>query len=218
MRGAENRFAEDVRTLLDAIGSRYGVGVKGRLSGAVEKLIDLNSKGVVKINHSVMEMVCAAYLASKGYEVDVEHPLEEPLVCDVYGRKGDGTLIVEIETGFTPPEHALDPLTYLRARIVSKVARYSAYADRFALATPRYNVLEIHRAIVKPPSKRAQDELEEMRALCDLYYSRPPVSMEELRNARLHSVMIIEVDSVSVHEFDPVEYREGVIRSGLSDW
>ncbi|MCS6788570.1 MAG: hypothetical protein NZ733_04680 [Aigarchaeota archaeon] len=218
MKGVENRFAEDIRALMDAIGSRYGSRAKDKLVGVAEKLIDLYSKGVVKINHSVMEMVCAAYLVSKGYDVDVEHPLAEPLVCDVYGKKGDGTFIVEIETGFTPPEHALDPLTYLRARIVSKVARYSAYADRFALATPRYNLLEIHRAIVKPPSKRTEDELEEMRSLCDLYYSRPPVSLEELRNARLHSVMVIEVDSLSVYEFDPVEYRDGVIRSGLSGW
>ncbi|MCS7094840.1 MAG: hypothetical protein NZ988_03400 [Thaumarchaeota archaeon] len=213
-----NKFAEDIWALMEVIGSRYGRGVKDVLLGVAEKLVDLNMRGIVKINHSVMEVVCAAYLASRGYEVDVEHPLGEPLVCDVYGKKGGGTVVVEIETGFTPPEHALDPLTYLRARIVSKVARYSAYADKFALATPRYNVLEIHQALVKPPSKRTKQELEEMRALCDLYYSRPPITLEELNNARLHSVMVIEVDNVSVNEFDPIEYREGVIRSGLSKW
>lgn len=213
-----NKFAEDIWALLGTVEARYGRAVKEKLVGVAEKLIDLHLRGIVKINHSVMELVCAAYLASKGYEVDVEHPLGDPLVCDVYGSKGGGTVVVEIETGFTPPEHALDPLTYLRARIVSKVARYSAYADRFILATPKYNILEIHRALVKPPSKRTEHELEEMKALCDLYYSRPPVTLEELRNARLHSVILIEVDFANVQEFDPTEYRDGVNRSGLSKW
>ncbi len=30
------------------------------------------------------------------------------LVCDIYAKKGGGHTIIEIETGFTPPEHAMD--------------------------------------------------------------------------------------------------------------
>ena len=45
----------------------------------------------------------------------------------LFGKKGDGTAIIEIETGFTPPEHALDTVDYYAARIVSKIARYSKY-------------------------------------------------------------------------------------------
>ena len=44
------------------------------------------------------------------------------LVCDVFATKGDGEAIVEIETGFTPPEHALDPTSYYVARIASKIS------------------------------------------------------------------------------------------------
>jgi hypothetical protein len=32
------------------------------------------------------------------------------LVCDLFAKKGDGDTIIEIETGFTPPDHALDTI------------------------------------------------------------------------------------------------------------
>ena len=54
-----------------------------------------------------MELVCAKHLIEFGYTVDVEDWFDI-LVCDVFASKGDGEAIVEIETGFIPPEHALD--------------------------------------------------------------------------------------------------------------
>ncbi len=48
------------------------------------------------------------------------------LVCDIFAKKGGNTLI-EIETGFTPPEHAMDTIDYFSARIMSKIARYSQH-------------------------------------------------------------------------------------------
>jgi len=211
-------FADDVEALVESVRRKYGGRVAEALERPASKLTELHGKGIVKTNHSVLELICAAHLISRGYEVDVERHLEGPLVCDVYGVKGEGTVIVEIETGFTSPEHALDPLTYLRARIASKVARYSRFADRFCLATPRNNLLEIHSALVKPPAHRTVEELRRLKALCDLYYSNPPVTLEELRNCRLHSVMVIDVDDVSVQDFSPDEYREMLTRCGLSRW
>jgi hypothetical protein len=57
-----------------------------------------------------------------------------------------------------------------------------------------------------------------LKALCDLYYSNPPVTLEELRNCRLHSVMVIDVDDVSVQDFSPEEYKEVLTWCGLSRW
>jgi hypothetical protein len=216
--GVKGTFADDVAALRESIRRRYGEKVAEALSVPASKLMELHSRGAVKTNHSVLELICAAHLISRGYEVDVERHLEGPLVCDVYGVKGEGTVIIEIETGFTSPEHALDTLTYLRARIASKVARYSRFADRFCLATPRNNILEIHSALVKPPAYRTEAELMRLKALCDLYYSNPPVTLEELRNCRLHSVMVIDIDDVSVQEFSPEEYKEMLTRCGLSRW
>ena len=72
-------------------------------------------------------MICASNLISRYYKVEVEKDVSEILVCDIFAKKGDGSTIIEIETGFTPPEHAMDTIDYFTARIISKIARYSQY-------------------------------------------------------------------------------------------
>ncbi len=53
-------------------------------------LVSLRKENIVKINHSVMELGCAKYLVEKGYEVQIEHILNEILTCDLYATKGLG--------------------------------------------------------------------------------------------------------------------------------
>ena len=86
-----------------------------RMDFVRNRLVELYKRNLVKINHSTMELVCAKHLIRYGYSVDVEKQLTDILVCDVYAEKGEGVAIVEIETGFIPPEHALDPLGFLGA-------------------------------------------------------------------------------------------------------
>jgi len=160
---------------------------------------------MVKINHSVMELICAKYLIKNGFEVDIEHELNN-ISTDIYAKKGYGSLIVEVETGFVPPEHALDPLTYLKARVTSKITRYSSYANKFILATTPYYIMQIPSSLVKPPRYRTAEEVEYMKNLCDMYYSNPPVTLEEIRNARLHSIFVVDVDNVLIHEWEINEY------------
>ena len=104
-------------------------------------LVKLKRENIVKINHSVMELVCAKHLLEKGYDVQLEYPLNEILTCDLYGIKGMGNLVVEIETGFIPPENALAPLTYTSARLASKIIRYSSFGGKFALGVPQHYIL-----------------------------------------------------------------------------
>ena len=170
-----------------------------------ERLVDLNKQKMVKINHSVMELVSAKHLIQAGFSVDVEYDLEK-VSCDVYALKGYGSVIVEVETGFVPPEHATDPLTYLRARIASKITRYSGFANKFILATPPHYIMQVPPALTKPPRFRGDDEIRAIKGLCDLYYSNPPVSLEEIRNARLHSIFSIDVESASLREWEVNEY------------
>ncbi|KON30895.1 hypothetical protein AC482_02615 [miscellaneous Crenarchaeota group-15 archaeon DG-45] len=170
-----------------------------------DDLLRLQERNVVKINHSVMELLCAKYLIQGGFEVELEHNLDG-VSCDLYAVKGLGSLIVEVETGFVPPEHALDPQTYLRARIASKITRYSGYANKFCLGTPPYYIVQVPPALTKPPRFRAPEEIASIKGLCDLYYTSPPVTLEEIRNARLHSIYTLDVDSVSVREWEINEY------------
>ena len=173
-----------------------------------DRLIHLNEKKVVKINHSVMELVCAKHLVLNGYDVKVEHPLTAPLICDLYGVKGLGALIVEVETGFVPPNQALSPSIYRTARIASKITRYSNNAEKFALAAPPYYLLHIPSVLTRPPMDRTPEALNEIKGLCDLYYKNPPVSMDEIRNARLHTIYVVDVDRATLQEIDPTTYLE----------
>ncbi|MEM2914496.1 MAG: hypothetical protein QXH91_03730 [Candidatus Bathyarchaeia archaeon] len=201
------KFEEDLEFLVQRLCGNENGAVSKEMRILKERLISLHQKNLVKINHSVMELVCAKYLLLSGYNVSLERSLDS-LSCDVYATKGLGTLIVEVETGFVPPEHALDPTTYCKARIASKITRYSGYAEKFVLATPPHYVMQIHPVLIKPPRDRQMGEIKEIKALCDLHYSNPPVSLDEIKNARIHAVYILDVDEGTVKETDPITYVE----------
>lgn len=200
-------FESDLGALFERLSEGLEAGAREKMRLLKDKLIDLHMKNVVKINHSVMELICAKYLILSGYEVDVERLLDS-ISCDIYASKGLGSLIVEIETGYIPPEHALDPLTYCKARVASKIVRYSGFATKFGLATPSHYIMQIPRALIKPPRYRSEGEVDEIKRLCDLYYKSPPVGIDEIKNARLHAIFIIDVDRARIKEVDPADYIE----------
>ncbi|MCK4583569.1 hypothetical protein KAU18_09695, partial [Candidatus Bathyarchaeota archaeon] len=115
-----------------------------------EDLVEMNSRNVVKINHSTMELVAAMYLVQDGFDVEIEYDLNG-ISTDLYAQKGYGSLIVEVETGFVPPDHALDPMNYLTARVSSKITRYSSFANKFVLASPPHYIMQIPESLTKPP-------------------------------------------------------------------
>jgi len=201
-----DKFEEDLDELLGRLDGEESVTKK--LLVLRQKLVDMKRENLVKSNHSLMELLCANSLIRADYEVEVEYKLSQTLVCDIFATKGDGRLIVEVETGFVPPEHALDPNTYTAARIVSKISRYSPYADKFSLVVPPYALLPVPQIFMKPPKDRSDDEISKFKALCDPYYNSPPISENEIRNARLHSIYVIDVDRKEVDELNPEEYVE----------
>jgi hypothetical protein len=200
------KFAEDLEVLTARLTNGLHPSEKQSLERLKAHLLELQKSNIVKINHSVMELVCAKTLIQKGYQVQVEYEIEFGLTCDLYSTKGDGSQIVEIETGYIPPEHALDPSTYLLARIASKITRYSNHTGKFALGTPPHYVLPIPQTLLRTPRLRSSKELNRIKALCDLYYKSPPVTMEEVRNARLHCIYIVDVDNLTAQEIDPESY------------
>jgi hypothetical protein len=202
-----NKFDRDLEILSANLKKNADKEVQKKLDVLTDKLIHLHEENVVKINHSVMEMVCAKHLVLKGYEVDIERPLDG-LICDLYGVKGLGSHIVEIETGFIPPSHALDPANYRKSRIASKIIRYGNPSEKFALGVPPYYLLQIPDMLVKPPRDRTKEDMKYLKTLCDHYYKNPPVSLEEIRNARIHTIYIIDVDGIAIREVDPATYIE----------
>jgi hypothetical protein len=200
-----NKFIRDINHVISKFEKELTPEETEKIQKLREELIGKHDRREVKINHSVMELICAKFLIKNGFDVDIEHELTN-ISTDIYAKKGYGSLIVEVETGFVPPDHALDPLTYLKARVASKITRYSAYANKFILATTPYYIMQIPPSLVKPPRYRTQEEVEYLKELCDMYYSNPPVSFEEIRNARLHSIYVVDVDRAFIREWEINEY------------
>jgi hypothetical protein len=200
-----NKFRKDIEVVIEKMNVDLDNDEKRKILILRDNLVSLNRNNLVKINHSVIEIICAKHLIKDGFEVDLEYTIEK-VSCDIYATKGFGSAIVEVETGFVSPENALDPLTYLNARIASKITRYSGFANKFILATPPYYIMQIPPALTKPPRFRTEEEIKNIKSLCDLYYTSPPVTVDEIRHARLHSIYAVDVDNVSVKEWEVNEY------------
>jgi regulator of extracellular matrix RemA (YlzA/DUF370 family) len=209
------KFERDLTTLLDRLTCGVQPTVENKLNMLKDWLIKLQRENIVKINHSVMELVCAKYLIEKDYDIQIEYPLNELLTCDLYGIKGLGNLVVEIETGFIPPENALAPMTYTTARLASKIIRYSCFTGKFALGVPPHYILPFPSTFAKPPRNRTEQEIEAIKALCDAYYQKPPVTLDGIRNARIQEIYIIDADHCLVQEIDPETYLNRAIQKGV---
>ena len=205
-----DRFTADVDSLSAKMASGEREELVQRMNFVKYRLIELYKKNLVKINHSVMELVCAKHLIRYGYVVDVERRLTNILICDLHGSKGNGETVVEIETGFVPPDHALDPLSYYYARVASKIARYSSFANQFVLATTPVSILPIPEMFRRPPRDRRNEEIAKLKHVCDKYYRNPPVTEEEIINGRIHMIYIIDIDQGNVIEMDVESYFDSV--------
>ncbi|MDD1755953.1 MAG: hypothetical protein LUQ39_03860 [Methanomassiliicoccales archaeon] len=203
---SQNVYEKDVDQLIQRMLDGSTPELRAQLPSLAQRLKDLRERNMLKINHSILELVVAKYLIQDGYEVSLEHTLESGLTCDVFASKGLGTFIVEVETGYVPPSHALDPVDYIKARIASKIARYSGYCNKFSLGSPAHYVMPIPRMLTKPPRTREQPEIDMVKRYCDMYYSNPPVSNEEIVNAHIHSVQVIDVENLTILEVEPREY------------
>jgi len=177
------------------------------------ELIQLARKKLIKSNHTIMELIIAAFLIKKGYDISVEKVLEKDLICDIFAEKDGKRLIVEVETGFVPPSNSLDPILYRVTREISKVVRYSGYAEYFALATLPYHILQLPEFLFFPPAMRSPSLIAKTKALLDKYYKNPPIPVEKIKNAKLDYVYITIVDEYKVIEYTAKEYYSKFISS-----
>ena len=200
------KFQNDIYAVRDRLATSMSEADLNKLNLVGEQLIEMYKKNLVKINHSVLEVSCAANLIANGYKVQVEKEVSDILVCDLYAKKGGGDMIIEIETGFTPPDHAMDTNDYSTARIMSKIARYSKYCSKFSLATPVLGIIPIPKIFLLPPNARIKDDVKKVQELCDRYYKNPPVTFDDILNARIHSIYLINVDNNFAKALDPQGY------------
>ena len=200
------KFRNDVYEMTDRLSKNLKENDMPKLNYVRQQLIELYQKNLVKINHSILELICASNLISRGYAVEAEKDVSDILVCDIYAKKGGGNTIIEIETGFTPPEHAMDTVDYYGARIMSKIARYSQHCSKFSLATPVIGILPISKIFLLPPNARKKEDVNKAKDLCDRYYKNPPIEYDDILNAHLHSIYLINMDKGFAKELDPQGY------------
>ncbi len=200
------KFRNDVYEMCAKLSKHLKENDVAKLGYVRQQLIEMYKKNLVKINHSILELICATNLISRGYKVEVEKDVSDILVCDLYAKKGGGTTIIEIETGFTPPEHAMDTIDYFAARIISKIARYSQHCSKFSLATPTTGILPISKIFLLPPSARKKDDILKIKKLCDRYYKNPQIEYDDILNAHLHSIYLINIEKGLTKEIDPQGY------------
>jgi len=202
------KFQNDVYAISELLSDQLDPEKIPKLNFVRQRLIDMYKENLVKINHSVLEIICASELITHGYSVDVEKSVSNLLTCDIFATKGDNSTIIEIETGFTPPEHALDTVDYYAARILSKIARYSQHCEKFSLATPVVNVLPISELFLLPPNARKNEDVTRLKKLCDRFYKNPKIKFEDILNAHIHSIYLINTDKGFAKELDPEAYLE----------
>lgn len=200
------KFQDDVYSITELLSKQLSPDLVPKLNFVRQNLIEFYKKNLVKINHSVLELICASELISQGFSVDVEKSISNVLVCDLFGKKADETSIVEIETGFTPPEHALDTVDYYAARIVSKIARYSKHCKNFSLATPVVNILPISDIFLIPPASRNLDDVTKLKRLCDRFYKNPQIKLDDIQNAQIDSIYLINTDKGFAKQMEPELY------------
>ena len=127
-------------TLMELFQSTSDEETMRQLTQIRDRLVDLNRRRLIKINHSVMQLICARHLIEQGYVVGSEHPLVGgQLVADLFAVRDRGlelerdienvliserlglserkeAMVVEIETGYVPPKAALYPTRYRQIR------------------------------------------------------------------------------------------------------
>ena len=202
------KFENDVNYMTENLSAKLKTHDRHKLEFVRDQLIEMYKKNLVKINHSILELICAANLIARGYRVYVEKDVSDILVCDIYAKKGGGDTIIEIETGFTPPEHAMDTFDYYAARIMSKIARYSQHCSKFSLAIPAVGLLPLAKLFLLPPNARKKEDVTKIQILCDRYYKNPSISFDDILNAHLHSIYLINIDQGFAKELDPQGYVE----------
>ena len=206
-------FQSDLELLFTCLASKMSAEVMQSLKPINERLNYLSDRHEVKINHSVMEVICASYLIAKGYRVEVERDIGGGMTCDLFGIGSKNEVIVEVETGFVPPEEALGPIAYRRTRVASKIAMYGIFFAHQWQAAPNYHILQIPKVLSLPPGERDRGELSSLVKECEGYYKSPPISIMELMSCHLDAIYIIWVDDCRVVEMGPVEYLDSYSRS-----
>jgi hypothetical protein len=67
--------------------------------------------------------------------------------------------------------------------------------------------------LLRPPDEREKEELQQLKALCDGYYSSPSISKDMLAQTVLDSIYILNVDLGRVVQVPPHRYLAMILKA-----
>ncbi len=194
---------KSIASELARVAPMLGVEPGNGLGDVERRLQQLYSRGALAKAHAILQYTIAAYLYTRGYDVQVEYDLPDGLRADVYAEAPWEELIVEVETGRVPPRFIVEYDSYMRARLAYKVLLYSQHAPT-ALAIPSYLEPFTPRQLLKYDGERGM-----IANLIQAYYNVDPARLQILLdNARLERVYVINlardsIDIIVVEERSP---------------
>ncbi len=149
------------------------LGVTFNDSNGISRVLDVLdlevSRGGIARYHAILQFIVALDLYKRGFDVSVEEPVDGGFKADVYAECPTGRVIVEIETGYIPPDRIHGLEEFLDAKIAFKAIAYSIYADLFILATPSHIRLPIPQELLKPIELREAEDITIIRELALRY-------------------------------------------------
>jgi len=74
------------------------------------------------------------------------------------------------------------------------------------LATPAVGILPISKVFLLPSNARNKEDVQKIKDLCDRYYKNPSIKYDDILNAHLHSIYLINIDKGFTKELDPQGY------------
>ncbi len=163
------------------------------------------SRGGIARYHAILQFIVALDLHRRGFDVSVEEPVDGGFKADVYAEGPAGRVIVEVETGYVPPDRILDLEEFLEAKIAFKAIAYSAYTDLFIVATPSHINMFIPRELLKPMEHRDVEDVMSIRELALRYdRSRALRVLWRAHLSRVDGVAYINVSNQKVYYVIPL--------------
>lgn len=157
------------------------------------------SRGGIAKYHALLQFIIALDLYRRGFDVSVEEPVDGGLKADVYAESPEGRVIVEVETGYVPPDRIYSLEDFLRFKIAFKAIAYSAHADLFIVATPSHITLPIPHELLKPIEDRDPLDVAKIKSLA-MGYDRARASRIIWRAhlSRVDGVAFVKVSELRV--------------------
>jgi hypothetical protein len=163
------------------------------------------SRGGIARYHAMLQFLVALDLHRRGFDVSVEEPVDGGFKADVYAEGPTGRVIVEIETGYVPPDRMYELEGFLEAKVAFKAVAYSFYTDLFVVATPSHMSLSIPEELLKPIESRSVEDVIAIRELA-LRYDRVKASriLWRAHASRVDGVAYINVSDRRVYYLIPL--------------